>query len=218
MPLARFLRSFDSADHGLAMGPRSRHRAVPALMAVALVHHEPVTGSTLVMVASAPEDFCTSRSSGPSPAWLAWVPSSSPWGSAPCTRYACSSPSTRSREGLRAARARGPLTGVSNRRALSDQADASCRSHRFQPRTPVAVLMIDPRPAQIHQRHARPRGRRRSLQGSSPPGIRERPARRRSTRPVGRRGVRRRSLRPEPVVGARRSSSPTGSGCRSPTP
>ena len=141
VPLARFLRTFDAADHGLA--------AATALSTSGRYLRDgvwrwfttsPVSGSSLVMVASAPESVLYLPIEGTS-AWLPWIVIVAlGFGSIYTVRVLFAL--HRSREDYVLLARVDPLTGVSNRRALSANADRVLWEARTS-RGSVAVLMID---------------------------------------------------------------------------
>ena len=141
LPLARFLRTLDGADHGLAAGTAlatsGRYQRDGAWRWFTT---SPVLGSSLVMIASAPEDSLYLPVSGIAE-WLPWVVIVVlGFGSVYTVRVLFAL--HRSREDYVLLSRVDPLTGVSNRRALSDQAQRVLSEARAT-REPVAVLMID---------------------------------------------------------------------------
>jgi diguanylate cyclase (GGDEF)-like protein len=141
LPLARFLRTLDGADHGLAaataLATSGRYQRDGARRWFTT---SPVLGSSLVMVASAPEDSLYLPVSGIAE-WLPWVVIVALGiGSIYTVRVLFAL--HRSREDYVLLARVDPLTGVSNRRALSDQAEHVLSEARAS-REPVAVLMID---------------------------------------------------------------------------
>jgi diguanylate cyclase (GGDEF)-like protein len=141
VPLARFLRSFDSADHGLAVASAiSTSGRYERDDEWRWFTTSPVNGSSLVMVASAPENVMYLPVEGTAE-WLPWVVILALGiGSVYTVRVLFAL--HRSREDYVLLARVDPLTGVSNRRALSDQAERVLSEARAS-REPVAVLMID---------------------------------------------------------------------------
>ena len=200
VPLARFLRTFDAADHGLA--------AASALSTSGRYLRDgvwrwfttsPVSGSSLVMVASAPESVMYYAVEGTSE-WLPWIVIVAlGLGSIYTVRVLFAL--HRSREDYVLLARVDPLTGVSNRRALSANADRVLSEARSS-RGSVAVLDDRPRSVQVDQRLAGSRGRRRGPAGRHGQD-QERAPGRRPARPLGRRGIRGRPARSVAAAGAR---------------
>lgn len=141
VPLAHFLRTFAAADHGLAaasaLSPSGRYQRDGVWRWFTT---SPVAGSSLVMVASAPESVMYLPISGASE-WLPWIVIVAlGLGSIYTVRVLFAL--HRSREDYVLLARLDPLTGVSNRRALSANADRVLLEARSS-RGSVAVLMID---------------------------------------------------------------------------
>jgi diguanylate cyclase (GGDEF)-like protein len=141
VPLAHFLRTFDSADHGLAaaaaQSPSGRYLRDGVWRWFTT---SPVSGSSLLMVASAPESVMYLPVEGTSE-WLPWIVIVAlGLGSIYTVRVLFAL--HRSREDYVLLARVDPLTGVSNRRALSANADRVLSEARSS-RGSVAVLMID---------------------------------------------------------------------------
>jgi diguanylate cyclase (GGDEF)-like protein len=141
LPLARFLRTLDGADHGLALATATSTSGRYQRDGLwRWFTTSPVIGSSLHMVASAPENVLYLPISGAS-AWLPWIVIVALGiGSLYTVRVLFAL--HRSREDYVLLARVDPLTGVSNRRALSAQAELLLLEAHTS-REQVAVLMID---------------------------------------------------------------------------
>ncbi|MEA2632212.1 MAG: hypothetical protein QOE66_2431, partial [Chloroflexota bacterium] len=141
VPLARFLRTFDAADHGLAAAAASSTSGRYLRDGVwRWFTTSPVSQSSLVMVASAPESVLYVSVDGAA-GWLPWIVIVAlGLGSVYTVRVLFAL--HRSREDYVLLARVDPLTGVSNRRDLSANADRVLSEARSS-RESVAVLMID---------------------------------------------------------------------------